>query len=518
MTKTIKTDINTKKEFQKLKTMNKLFALLTMSALLFAGCAGKQEQEEHEHGLEPLAYTLYSDKTELFVEFKPLVVGNTSRFATHLTQLGDLFTPLTKGSVTVSLIKNGKGIRHTADVPSSPGIFRPELSPKTAGDGYQLIFEIKTPDYSDKLVIDNITVYPDEKTALAEQPEESGGGDITYLKEQAWKVEFANTLVKKQAFSDIIKTSGQILSAPGDEMIVTAKASGIVLFAGNKTIIGSEVSTGTNLFTITGGDITEGNIDATYKEAKANYDKAKADFDRAKELVKDKIVSEKDFQETKLKFENAQTAFNTIAKNYSANGQNISATMNGFVKNILVTEGQFVEAGTPLATISKNKKLILQANVSQKYFNKLSSITSANFKTAESDKFLGTQELNGKVVSFGKSISENSPFIPVTFEIDNTGNLIPGSVAEVYLKSFPIPDALVIPVSSLIEEQGSFFVYVQTEGESFQKREVKLGASDGINIQLLSGVSEGERVVTKGSYQIKLSTASGTLPAHGHEH
>jgi multidrug efflux pump subunit AcrA (membrane-fusion protein) len=160
----------------------------------------------------------------------------------------------------------------------------------------------------------------------------------------------------------------------------------------------------------------------------------------------------------------------------------------------------------------------LQANVSQKYFNKLSSITSANFKTAESDKFLGTQELNGKVVSFGKSISENSPFIPVTFEIDNTGNLIPGSVAEVYLKSFPIPDALVIPVSSLIEEQGSFFVYVQTEGESFQKREVKLGASDGINIQLLSGVSEGERVVTKGSYQIKLSTASGTLPAHGHEH
>lgn len=518
MSMNIMTAINTKKEFQKLKTMNKIFASLTMSALLFAGCAGKQEQEEHEHGLEPLAYTLYSDKTELFVEFKPLVVGNTSRFATHLTQLGDLFTPLTKGSVTVSLIKDGKGIRHTADVPSSPGIFRPELSPKTAGDGYQLVFEIKTHDYSDKLVINNITVYPDEKTAMENQPEESGGGDITYLKEQAWKVEFANTLVKKKAFSDIIKTSGQILSAPGDEMIVTAKASGIVLFAGNKTIIGSEVNAGTNLFTIAGGDITEGNIDAVYKEAKANYDKAKADYDRAKELVKDKIVSEKDFQDTKLKFENAQITFNTIAKNYSANGQNISSTMNGFVKNILVTEGQFVVAGTPLATISKNKKFILQANVSQKYFGKLSSVTSANFKTTDNEKVYNTQELNGKVISYGKSADASSPFIPITFEIDNTGNLIPGSVAEVYLKSFPIPDALVIPISSLIEEQGNFFVYVQTEGESFQKREVKLGASDGINVQLLSGVTEGERVVTKGSYQIKLSTASGTLPAHGHEH
>lgn len=497
--------------------MNKLATSLTLSALLLAGCAGNQEQEEHEHGPEPLAYTLYSDKSEIFVEFKPLVVGSASKFAAHFTILGEKFLPLSEGSVTVSLIVDSKGIRQTSDAPSVPGIYRLALTPTTAGVG-KLVFDIKTKSFTDQITIDSVKVYADEKTALAEQPEETGGGDITYLKEQAWKVEFANAPVKKQPFSEIIKTSGQVLSAPGDELIITAKASGIVLFSGSKTIIGSEVTTGTNLFTIAGGDMTEGNIDAAYKEAKANYDKAKADYDRAKELVKDQIVSEKDFQDAKLKYENAQTAFNTIAKNYSANGQTVSSAMNGFVKNIFITEGQFVETGTPLAAISKNKKLILQANVSQKYFNKLSSITSANFKTAESDKFIGTQELSGKVISYGKSTSSNSPFIPVTFEIDNTGKLIPGSVAEVYLKSSPIPDALVIPVSSLIEEQGSFFVYVQTEGESFQKREVKLGASDGINIQLLSGVAEGERVVTKGAYQIKLSTASGALPAHGHEH
>ena len=77
---------------------------------------------------------------------------------------------------------------------------------------------------------------------------------------------------------------------------------------------------------------------------------------------------------------------------------------------------------------------------------------------------------------------------------------------------------MTVPVSALIEEQGVFYVYVQTEGESFQKRELKLGANDGQKVQVLSGVSEGERVVTKGGYQIKLSQASGALPAHGHEH
>ena len=301
-------------------------------------------------------------------------------------------------------------------------------------------------------------------------------------------------------------------------MMVIAKASGTVLFSGRKTIIGSEVTAGTNLFTVTGADIAEGNIDAKYKDAKANYEKAKLDYERASELLKDQIVSQRDFQQTKLVFDNAQTAFNAIAKNHSAKGQAVLANISGYVKNIFITEGQFVEAGTPLATISKNKKLILQANVSQKYFNNLSTITSANFKTTESETVYSTAQLNGKIISYGRSATAHSPFIPVTFEIDNTRNLIPGSVAEVYLKSIPIPSALVLPVTSLLEEQGNFFVYVQTGGESFQKREVEIGASDGILVQLLSGVVEGERVVTKGAYQIKLATATGTLPAHGHEH
>lgn len=499
--------------------MKKIILPLAIISTMLFSCSHEHshEHEADEQGLEALAYTLYTDKSELFVEFKPLVVGNECRFAAHFTALGENFKALTEGNITLTVDVNGKQVSVTATEPQVPGIFRLRLTPNMAGIA-KLTFDIKTKTFTDQIIIDSVKVYADEKTALAEQPEEAGGSDITYLKEQAWKVEFANAPVTKTSFSNIIKTNGQILSAPGDEMIVTAKASGIVLFSGNKTIIGSEVNAGTNLFTITGGDLAEGNIDANYKEAKANYEKAKADYDRATELVKDKIVSQKDFLQTKLDFENAQTVFNAIAKNYSANGQAVSANMNGFVKNIFVTEGQFVEAGTPLATISKNKKLILQANVSQKYFNNLSAITSANFRTTESETVYSTAQLNGKIISYGKSASANSPFIPVTFEIDNTGNLIPGSVVEVYLKSFPIPDALAIPVSSLIEEQGNFFVYVQTEGESFQKREVKLGASDGINVQLLSGVEEGERVVTKGAYQIKLSTAAGTLPAHGHEH
>ena len=490
--------------------------LICLFVFGLASC-DKKEEAPKNNSLEPLAYTLYTDNTEMFVEFKPLVVGSTSKFAAHFTVLGENFKPLTDAKITVSLIIGASGIKNAVDAPSSPGIFRLALEPKTAGTG-TLVFDIVTKDYTDKITIENVVVYPDEKTALEKQPESTESGDISYLKEQAWKVDFANIAVKKQTFNDVIKTSGQILSAPGDEMIVTAKASGVVIFAGKNAIVGSAVNAGNSLFTITGADMTENNIDASVNEARNNFLKAKSDYERSKLLVADKIVSEKDHQQVKLQFENAQRAYSTISKNYSSKGQNILSPMSGFVKDILVTEGQYVAAGTPLATISKNKRLLIQANVSQSYFNRLPSITSANFKTPQSEIVYNTSDLDGKIVSYGKSASANSPFIPVTFEVNNTGQLISGSIIEVYLKSSAIPDALILPTSSLIEEQGTFYVYVQTGGESFQKREVKLGASDGLQVQVLSGIQENERVVTKGGYQIKLSSASGALPAHGHEH
>ena len=490
--------------------------LLCLFVLGIASCNTK-EKTIKSTSLEPIAHLLYTEKTELFVEYKPLVVGSTSKFAAHFTILGGNFKALTDAKITVSLIVGTKGIKNSLDAPSSPGIFPLALEPKIAGTG-TLVFDIVAKDYTDKITIENVVVYPDEKTALAKQTEPAESGAISYSKEQAWKVDFANKAVKKQTFNDVIKTSGQILSAPGDEMIVTAKASGVVVFSGKNTIVGSAVNSGYSLFTITGADITENNIDAAVNEAKNNYLKANSDYERSKLLVVDKIVSEKDHQQVKLQFENAQRAYSTVSKNYSSKGQNILSPMSGFVKDILVTEGQYVTSGTPLATISKNKRLLIQANVSQNYFGRLSSITSANFKTPQSDIVYNTTALEGKIVSYGKSASVNSPFIPITFEVNNTGQLISGSIIEVYLKSSSILDALIVPISALIEEQGTFYVYVQTGGESFQKREVKLGASDGLHVQVLSGIVENERIVTKGGYQIKLSSASGALPAHGHEH
>ena len=235
-------------------------------------------------------------------------------------------------------------------------------------------------------------------------------------------------------------------------------------------------------------------------------------------MAKDNVVSQKYFQEIQLRYKNAQTTFNTIETNYTAGGHKIMSPIQGYIKNVMISEGEHVEIGQPIAIVFQNLKLILKAELPQKYFSKLNSISSANFITANDSKIYSTDSLNGKLVSYGKSADNNAYYIPVNFEIDNNGEIIPGSFVEVLLKTNVIRDALVIPYSALIEEQENYFAYVQTSGEGFQKRELKIGVNDGMNVQVLAGIKEGERVVTKGAYQIKLATMSGKMPAHGHEH
>ncbi|MBK0401842.1 efflux RND transporter periplasmic adaptor subunit [Adhaeribacter sp. BT258] len=390
------------------------------------------------------------------------------------------------------------------------------LQPKTAGTG-KLIFDIKTQEFADQFVIENIQVYQDEKTAMANQPAEAAGSDITYLKEQAWKTEFANQEVKKQPFAEVIKTTGQILSAPGDVVVVSAKSDGIIKFGKSGIMVGEPVKAGELLFSVSGSGLTQNNLEASIQEAKTNLSKARSDYQRAQELIKDDIISQRDFLEIKTAYSNAQTAYNTLSKNYGSGGQRITAPITGYLRNIQVTEGQFVAAGQPIAEVTKNQKLMLRADVSQSYFPKLGSITSARFKMQNSDKIYSTLELNGKVVTYGRS-AENNVTVPVSFEVDMAEGMVPGAFADIYLQTKETKNALVIPISALLEEQGNFYTYVQVSGEGFQKRDLKLGANNGEQVAVLSGISEGERVVTKGGYQIRLSTMSGALPAHGHEH
>lgn len=65
---------------------------------------------------------------------------------------------------------------------------------------------------------------------------------------------------------------------------------------------------------------------------------------------------------------------------------------------------------------------------------------------------------------------------------------------------------------------GMFVVFVQVEGEAFERRVVRLGARDRGYVEVLGGLHAGEHVVTRGAWSVKLAASSGSIPAHGHAH
>lgn len=320
--------------------------------------------------------------------------------------------------------------------------------------------------------------------------------------------------VEPAGFTQVIKTSGQVLAAQGDERVAVATVAGVVSFKG-KVTEGMSVREGMPLVLLSSGNIAEGD---PVQKARVAYEVSKKEYERMQALVESRIVSEKDFAQAKQAYENARISYEAVAKNHTDRGQAVTAPIGGYVKSLLVKEGDYVTVGQPLVSITQNRRLFLRADVSEKYYASLPAITSANFCTPYNNKVYALQDLNGRLLSYGKASGEGSYYIPVTFEFDNRGDVVPGSFVEIYLLARPTEGVISVPRSALTEEQGSFYVYLQLDEECYRKQLVTLGADNGQRVQVLSGLKAGDRLVTRGAYQVKLAGAANALPAHSHEH
>lgn len=339
--------------------------------------------------------------------------------------------------------------------------------------------------------------------------------EIIFSKAQAEAFGLQTKVLEPVSFSQIINVSGEVLAAQGDETTQVAPVAGVVSFGKVAVVDGMTVRKGESVLSISSKNLNDG--DPVLK-AKFTYETAKKNYERLSELVKDKIVTEKEYNEARLAYETAKVAYDAVASQYTAKGQQVPATLSGFIKSRLVGEGDYVQVGQPLFTLSQSNRLMLRADVSAKYYPALPTIRSANFRTPYDNRVYQLSELNGRVLSYGKSTGNASFYLPVTFDFDNKGSVVPGSFVEVFLIAAPMENVLTVPLSALTEDQGLYFVYIQLDEEGYKKQEVTLGANNGIDVQVLSGLKAGDRVVTKGAYQVKLASLSGAIPGHTHNH
>lgn len=516
-----------------------LIALLVVLAAF--GCREKEEAAAAPER-EALSFTHFTDRTELFVELDALAKGAESAFAAHVTRLSD-FKPLASGTVTAILSEGGAPEeRFTSNAPSVPGIFRPVAKPQHAGQR-RLVFEIAFDGAVSRHDLGLMTVFDSEAAAIAAAPkEEEDGGGIVYLKEQQWKTEFATAPVAEGEVRGSVPANGVLRPRPDGEARVGAPAGGRFLARGTYPQIGMTVARNQVLGAIAPrvpADVDPSSLNLDVQRAQIALQQAQAERARLEALLSQEAIAERRVAEARRQEQTAradlQAAQSRLAQyrgTQSATGGGsggrfeVRSPVAGTIVAVTVAPGEFVEEGRELFHVVDLSRLWLELQIPEGQIGLLEASNNAQASNSvwfQPEGFPSAFEVSpttgGRVVASGGVVNEKTRTLPLIFEVLNrNGQLKSGMFVRAQVFTATTQRGIVIPRSSVVDEDGQPVAYVELEGELFERRPLKVGTRQGDLVQILEGLKPGDRVVTRGAYNIRLQAASGAVPAHGHAH
>jgi len=258
---------------------------------------------------------------------------------------------------------------------------------------------------------------------------------------------------------------------------------------------------------------------AALSSAESAYRVAEANYQRGKQLLEQGVISQAVFEaEYELRFKQTEGQLNqareqvehglpaqlaqaraNLALAESAYGDTlIKAPISGLVTARNVNPGEMASTMTPVISLANLDKVEVKATVGENLINQLKQGQKVQVKiSAVSDK-----PFTGIVTNIAPAADPVSKGFPVKIQIDNPKYLFkPGMFAEVQLG--PPPDeALLVPREAVLKAEDKNIVWVVKGGQA-QKKEVQAGDSDGRQIVITAGLTEGEEVVVAGQESLQ---------------
>ncbi len=191
-------------------------------------------------------------------------------------------------------------------------------------------------------------------------------------------------------------------------------------------------------------------------------------------------------EQARAALEAAQTAYsNTI----------LTSPIAGIVAARNVDPGELAAQTMPVFTVVNIDSVLVQVGASEQQVNKIKAGQEVNVLISA----VSSEPFTGRVTSIGPAADPQTRTYPVKVEIANPDHLIkPGMFAEVDLSTAE-NEVILIPRDAVVHRGGTTAVFVLTGNEkAVELREIKTGGSDGLNIAVLEGLEEGEKVVVSG--------------------
>lgn len=280
------------------------------------------------------------------------------------------------------------------------------------------------------------------------------------------------------------------------------------------------------LQTVTGATVVDDRNKAQtdLQAAKETLDAAQKVYDSRVTLVKEGAIAQRQVDDQKVVVAQAQSAYNqakqhlesltkvgqreqvnaaqaqvNAAKAHYENSQvqvsygRITSPIAGAVADRPVYPGDMPPSGTPLVSIVDISSVVARANIPVKEASAIKVGRPATISTSDGD-------LAGKVTVVSPAVDPNTTTVQVWVQAANPGEkLKPGGTVTVSINAETLQDATLVSSSALLNsEEGGQMVIVVTPDNIAHQHKVSVGVRQGINVQIISGVNEGDKVVVSG--------------------
>ncbi|MEQ8357846.1 MAG: efflux RND transporter periplasmic adaptor subunit [Cytophagales bacterium] len=362
-------------------------------------------------------------------------------------------------------------------------------------------------------------------TAIVEEP---GALHLSNLKFNSLDMEVG--VIPKRALADIVRVNGQLEVPPQYEASVTAILGANI--TGIDVIEGEEVQKNQVLANLAHPNLSK--VQTDYVRAYKQMQYLEKEYDRQKRLYNEEVGSGQTFQRIEADYKS------TIAevKGFEAQLRQLNldvekvrsgeiyetvpvvSPIDGFIENVGVQLGQYVDPQTELFEIINNDHIHADFMVFEKDVHKIKDGQTVSFSVQARPNEL----LTGKIYSVGKKFEQNPKAVHVHAEIDQKrDHLIPGTYINGKIMTSN-KQSLVLPESAIVEEEGKSLIFTvsqhtedgQIEWE-FTPIEIKTGLKEGgfVEVKLLTPLPPEQPVALNNAYYL-ISEMKKSETSHGH--
>jgi len=521
---------------------------LSWMSLYLVGCG--QQSHSHSHSTPSaetpsLSCTVWTEKHEFFLEHEVPSVGALVGFALHVSNLAD-GSPRAEGPLSMSLQTGEQIMRVYLKKPTRAGIYLTELRFPSAGE-WQWTLDVA----GDQPKLPDITVHANQADVLkASQGAEVESG-ITVLKEQQWPVRMKVEASRLRKLGERIPATARVIACRTHSARIPAPLAGTLSppRQTSRIALGQRVVAGDTLailkIPLLSSDLADwesslasakqeqGQAKATLETALAGFTQAKKSAVRVEDLHAKQAKSDKEWEESIYQLASAKGAVQAAESTLQAWSQAVQtltsdqsgakhlelelrAPISGVVIFAPTSAGEWLNQGELLFEIQDLSQLHVAVRVPEADLPRLGENPQAHLHHPTTREEIELPGKGGELLLVAPLVHPVTHSAEVLYEIPNPGWLRPGMTLAAHLATGQLHEALAVPISALVDDAGLDVVFVQTAGESFERRAVRLGLRDGDYVEILEGLAVGEQVVVDGAYVVHLVSLSGTIPAHTH--